>query len=109
VLFAAGNFWGRTMSAISTSTDASSHGGFGACSLLQVWQLLAKITRCTQRILLLAPHLFRLLVTVSLSSCPQGTARLTKVFQVKAAHIEIESDSVWACMCKHTPLRLRVC
>lgn len=29
VLFAAGNFWGRTMSAISTSTDPSSYGGFG--------------------------------------------------------------------------------
>jgi ornithine--oxo-acid transaminase len=29
VLFAAGNFWGRTLSAISTSTDPSSHGGFG--------------------------------------------------------------------------------
>ena len=30
VLFAAGNFWGRTLSAISTSTDPSSHSGFGA-------------------------------------------------------------------------------
>ncbi|GIL60235.1 hypothetical protein Vafri_14875 [Volvox africanus] len=29
VLFARGNFWGRTMSAISTSTDPSSYGGFG--------------------------------------------------------------------------------
>lgn len=29
VLFAAGNFWGRTLSAISTSTDPSSYGGFG--------------------------------------------------------------------------------
>jgi ornithine--oxo-acid transaminase len=29
VVFAAGNFWGRTMAAISSSTDASSRGGFG--------------------------------------------------------------------------------
>mmetsp|Transcript_5672 Transcript_5672/g.12543 ORF Transcript_5672/g.12543 Transcript_5672/m.12543 type:complete len:447 (-) Transcript_5672:645-1985(-) len=29
VLFAKGNFWGRTMSAISTSTDPSSYNGFG--------------------------------------------------------------------------------
>jgi ornithine--oxo-acid transaminase len=30
ILFAAGNFWGRTMSAISTSTDPTSYEGFGA-------------------------------------------------------------------------------
>lgn len=29
VLFAAGNFWGRTLSAVSTSQDPSSYGGFG--------------------------------------------------------------------------------
>lgn len=29
VLFARGNFWGRTLSAISTSTDPSSYNGFG--------------------------------------------------------------------------------
>lgn len=29
VLFAAGNFWGRTLSAISSSTDPSSYRGFG--------------------------------------------------------------------------------
>lgn len=29
VLFARGNFWGRTLSAISTSTDPSSYSGFG--------------------------------------------------------------------------------
>lgn len=29
ILFASGNFWGRTMSAISTSTDPSSYEGFG--------------------------------------------------------------------------------
>ncbi|MEW5304606.1 MAG: hypothetical protein WDW36_007206 [Sanguina aurantia] len=29
VLFASGNFWGRTLAAISTSTDPSSFGGFG--------------------------------------------------------------------------------
>lgn len=29
VIFARGNFWGRTMSAISTSTDPSSYAGFG--------------------------------------------------------------------------------
>lgn len=29
VLFAAGNFWGRTLSAISSSTDPSSYTGFG--------------------------------------------------------------------------------
>lgn len=29
ILFARGNFWGRTMSAISTSTDPSSYRGFG--------------------------------------------------------------------------------
>lgn len=29
VVFARGNFWGRTMSAISTSTDPSSYAGFG--------------------------------------------------------------------------------
>lgn len=29
VLFARGNFWGRTLSAISTSQDPSSYGGFG--------------------------------------------------------------------------------
>ena len=29
VVFAAGNFWGRTMSAISSSTDPSSYEGFG--------------------------------------------------------------------------------
>lgn len=28
-LFLAGNFWGRTMSAISSSTDPSSYDGFG--------------------------------------------------------------------------------
>ena len=29
ILFASGNFWGRTMSAVSTSTDPSSYEGFG--------------------------------------------------------------------------------
>ncbi|NWW82130.1 OAT protein, partial [Climacteris rufus] len=29
IIFAAGNFWGRTMSAISSSTDPSSYDGFG--------------------------------------------------------------------------------
>ncbi|XP_038677465.1 LOW QUALITY PROTEIN: ornithine aminotransferase, mitochondrial [Scyliorhinus canicula] len=29
ILFAAGNFWGRTMSAVSSSTDPSSYEGFG--------------------------------------------------------------------------------
>lgn len=29
ILFAKGNFWGRTMSAISSSTDPSSYKGFG--------------------------------------------------------------------------------
>lgn len=29
VLFAEGNFWGRTLAAISSSTDPSSYGGFG--------------------------------------------------------------------------------
>lgn len=29
IIFAAGNFWGRTMSAISSSTDPSSYEGFG--------------------------------------------------------------------------------
>ena len=29
VLFAANNFWGRTMAAISSSTDPSSFGGYG--------------------------------------------------------------------------------
>lgn len=29
ILFATNNFWGRTMSAISTSTDPSSYNGFG--------------------------------------------------------------------------------
>lgn len=29
ILFAEGNFWGRTLSAISTSTDPSSYSGFG--------------------------------------------------------------------------------
>jgi ornithine--oxo-acid transaminase len=29
VLFAAGNFWGRTLAAISSSTDPDSYGGFG--------------------------------------------------------------------------------
>jgi len=29
VVFAAGNFWGRTLAAISTSTDPSSYSGFG--------------------------------------------------------------------------------
>jgi len=29
VIFAAGNFWGRTITAISTSTDPSSYAGFG--------------------------------------------------------------------------------
>ncbi|XP_067996577.1 ornithine aminotransferase, mitochondrial isoform X2 [Melanerpes formicivorus] len=29
IVFAAGNFWGRTMSAISSSTDPSSYDGFG--------------------------------------------------------------------------------
>ena len=29
VVFAEGNFWGRTMSAISSSTDPSSYTGFG--------------------------------------------------------------------------------
>ena len=28
-VFAAGNFWGRTMAAISSSTDADSYAGFG--------------------------------------------------------------------------------
>jgi len=32
ILFAAGNFWGRTMSAISASTDPSSYVGFGGCT-----------------------------------------------------------------------------
>ena len=29
ILFASGNFWGRTMSAVSSSTDPSSYEGFG--------------------------------------------------------------------------------
>ena len=29
VIFAEGNFWGRTMAAISSSTDPSSYKGFG--------------------------------------------------------------------------------
>ena len=29
VLFAANNFWGRTMAAISSSTDPTSFGGYG--------------------------------------------------------------------------------
>ena len=29
VVFAEGNFWGRTMSAISSSTDPNSYNGFG--------------------------------------------------------------------------------
>jgi ornithine--oxo-acid transaminase len=29
IVFASGNFWGRTLSAISSSTDPSSYGGFG--------------------------------------------------------------------------------
>lgn len=29
IVFAEGNFWGRTMSAISSSTDPSSYSGFG--------------------------------------------------------------------------------
>ncbi|KAL0113690.1 hypothetical protein PUN28_012668 [Cardiocondyla obscurior] len=29
IVFAEGNFWGRTMSAVSSSTDPSSYGGFG--------------------------------------------------------------------------------
>lgn len=29
VLFAKGNFWGRTLAAVSTSTDPSSYTGFG--------------------------------------------------------------------------------
>lgn len=29
IVFAEGNFWGRTMSAISSSTDPSSYEGFG--------------------------------------------------------------------------------
>lgn len=29
IIFAEGNFWGRTLSAISSSTDPISYGGFG--------------------------------------------------------------------------------
>lgn len=29
IIFAEGNFWGRTLSAISSSTDPSSYAGFG--------------------------------------------------------------------------------
>jgi len=29
IIFAAGNFWGRTLAAVSSSTDPSSYGGFG--------------------------------------------------------------------------------
>lgn len=29
VLFAAGNFWGRTLAAVSSSTDPSSYEGYG--------------------------------------------------------------------------------
>lgn len=29
VLFAKGNFWGRTLAAVSSSTDPESYGGFG--------------------------------------------------------------------------------
>lgn len=29
IIFVEGNFWGRTLSAISSSTDPSSYGGFG--------------------------------------------------------------------------------
>lgn len=29
IVFAAGNFWGRTLAAISSSTDPSSYSGFG--------------------------------------------------------------------------------
>jgi acetylornithine/succinyldiaminopimelate/putrescine aminotransferase len=34
VLFAENNFWGRTLAAVSSSTDPSSSGGFGARPLL---------------------------------------------------------------------------
>ena len=30
ILFAAENFWGRTLAAVSSSTDPSSYGGYGA-------------------------------------------------------------------------------
>lgn len=29
IVFAEGNFWGRTLAAISSSTDPDSYGGFG--------------------------------------------------------------------------------
>lgn len=29
IIFVEGNFWGRTLSAVSSSTDPSSYGGFG--------------------------------------------------------------------------------
>lgn len=34
ILFAQNNFWGRTMSAISSSTDPSSYEGFGKLTRL---------------------------------------------------------------------------
>lgn len=51
VLFAKGNFWGRTMAAISTSSDPSSYEGFGeALRLLDIiLQLVAfwwLVVRC---------------------------------------------------------------
>jgi hypothetical protein len=41
ILFAKNNFWGRTMSAISSSTDPSSYEGFGESAvrdLVRLWQ-----------------------------------------------------------------------
>jgi hypothetical protein len=32
ILFAAENFWGRTLAAVSSSTDPSSYGGYGVAA-----------------------------------------------------------------------------
>lgn len=41
ILFAANNFWGRTLAAVSSSTDPSSYGGFGPFMPGALYNLLA--------------------------------------------------------------------
>lgn len=43
ILFAKGNFWGRTMSAISSSDDASAYGGMFYCKVLFCYKCVQKV------------------------------------------------------------------
>ena len=55
IVFVEGNFWGRTMAAISSSTDPSSYAGFGPFMPGFVTVRPTSSSLITTRVLLLPP------------------------------------------------------